>query len=93
MTGRMLNKLMKYVVKLSATEYTKDGFKITDLGKFCLTFFSPFNLLVAYLLSEAFSIPKADKLINCSREFFKAKLDRRDGKSECIKLKSFCFFS
>ena len=30
-------------------------------AKFCLTFFSPINLLVAYLLSIAFSIPRADK--------------------------------
>ena len=64
MTGILPNIFIKFVVKLSSTEYTIEGFKITDSGKFCLTFFSPFNLLKAYLLSVASSIPKADKCIN-----------------------------
>ena len=70
-----------------------DGFKITELGKFCLTLFSPLNLLIAYWLSVANSMPKADTWINCFREYFKAILDSIEAKSECIKLNWFFFFS
>ena len=78
---------MKFVVKLSSTEYTNDGLKITAFGKFSFTLFSPSNLLIAYLLSTEASIPSAYKLINFFIDFFLATFDSKAGKSECIILK------
>ena len=59
------------MVKLSSTEYTTDGLKMVTRGKFFKIFFSPSNLLNAYLLPCDSLIPKADKWI---KFFYKISL-------------------
>ena len=59
-TGNKLNKVKSLQLKLSDGPKITDGFKIVYFEKLLIIFFSLCSLLVAYLLSRAFSIPNAE---------------------------------
>ena len=75
------NNVIKLVVKLSSTEYTTEGLRIVESGKLCKIFFSPSNLLFAYLLSIASLIPREERCIKFFNLYSFANLDNKDGKS------------
>ena len=58
--GSKLNNVKSLQLKSSSTEKITDGLSIVDLEKLFIIFFSPSSLLEAYLLSMAFSIPRAE---------------------------------